>query len=229
MINPELSWRYERKFLVENISPGGLTLRVLKNPAAFVELYKPRTINSLYFDTLDFSFYRANVQGDNNRLKYRIRWYGKLFGHTSLQLEIKKKTGLLGTKHVYNLGSHDIKPENTARDLKTLILETESIPEDIRAIVSMIQPVVLTRYDRRYYRCRDTKLRVTLDRNLEFYSVFHNTFSKIYGGIGGYLGILELKYAAELDDYARDISCEFLLRSTKSSKYVSAVDCLQNL
>ena len=65
---------------------------VLVNPYCFKEIFHRRSVNNIYFDDQNMSFYRQNVAGDANREKYRLRWYGDDFVKVSNPtFEIKKK------------------------------------------------------------------------------------------------------------------------------------------
>ena len=56
---------------------------------------------SLYFDTVDYKFFKDNIEGTGNRVKARLRWYQNS-NHTDNKikttLELKKKRGFVGTK-----------------------------------------------------------------------------------------------------------------------------------
>ena len=39
------------------------------------EIYEPRTIKSLYFDTIDFSLFKSSLFNDASSIKLRIRTY----------------------------------------------------------------------------------------------------------------------------------------------------------
>ena len=43
----------------------------------FYKKYNKRLVNSLYFDDLNFSSFKDNVDGNTHRLKTRIRWYNE--------------------------------------------------------------------------------------------------------------------------------------------------------
>ena len=65
------------------------------HPALFSEIYHERCVN-IYFDTPAFDYYEANVRGQAERIKARVRWYGKLLGKIKRPvLEIKRKHGLV--------------------------------------------------------------------------------------------------------------------------------------
>ena len=99
-------YRYERKFFVENKTAIELDLIVKNHPYFFKEIFKERFINNIYFDTPNLSNYYANVDGNYNRRKVRIRWYGNLLGEIeNPKLEIKIKQGELGNKIIHSVNN----------------------------------------------------------------------------------------------------------------------------
>ena len=86
-----------------------------------------------------------------------------------------------------------------------------------------LQPTLLNRYKRTYYLSYDKKFRVTVDSEMEFYSInpireFFKTFSDERKTI------VELKYDQEHFDNAKNITQSFPFRVTKNSKYVVGIE-----
>ncbi len=97
-------YRYERKFLIEDLHWSEIESYIKFHPSNFSEIFYQRFINNLYFDTVDMSSYWDNVDGVKDRQKFRMRWYGDLFGYIEKPtLEVKKKRGIVGTKESYPL------------------------------------------------------------------------------------------------------------------------------
>ena len=79
------SLRFERKFIFEEMPLDDIINNVvLCNPYCFKEIFHRRSVNNIYFDDQNMSFYRQNVAGDANREKYRLRWYGDDFAQKLL-------------------------------------------------------------------------------------------------------------------------------------------------
>lgn len=74
------SFRYERKFLVEDLMPFQATGLIKLHPRLFYSPYPPRHVNNLYLDTPEMENYYDNVTGAPQRRKVRVRWYGDPFG-----------------------------------------------------------------------------------------------------------------------------------------------------
>ena len=46
------------------------------------EIYEKRKINSIYLDTFDLNDFTDTVDGEKQRSKLRVRWYGQTFNST---------------------------------------------------------------------------------------------------------------------------------------------------
>ena len=70
------SYRYERKFNIPK-HLGSYCLALIKsNSIILSEIFEERQVNSFYYDTYNLKFARQNINGNNNRKKIRLRYYG---------------------------------------------------------------------------------------------------------------------------------------------------------
>jgi len=218
------SYRYERKFLVENCRPQTIEGVVHLHPASFYSIYEPRFINNIYLDTPCFLNYRNALDGLAKRLKVRIRWYGDLFSHVcSPQLEIKGKEGYLGYKSIYPLNDVDFCRKIDSECIDSLLDDSE-LPSDIRNYLFYTRPVLFNRYSRKYWRSLDRRYRLTLDHNIWFsgFTAFENQDLKDY--VEDTCVILEIKYNL-MDDFSfAGIANRLPFRQTRSSKYLAGMD-----
>lgn len=220
--------RYERKFVIAHMSRQQVERRLRLHPAGFREIYSPRFVNNVYFDTPSLQNYRDSVEGVTHRRKVRIRWYGDLFGEvTNPRLEVKEKVGLLGMKHVAPLVDFEVQPGLTEREVCHWLKATD-LPADMAVFTRWMQPVLLNRYGRRYWISRDGRYRATLDWEV----IYHRMLGAQYWYVQpqrdeGKL-ILELKYQKEMDENVTSVSRHFPCRLSKSSKYVTGVNLLHN-
>ena len=76
----EQNARYERKFLIESFDITELEQVVKENSFLFSEIFHERKVNNIYLDSCELDSYHHNESGISNRVKYRVRWYGKFFG-----------------------------------------------------------------------------------------------------------------------------------------------------
>lgn len=220
--------RYERKYLSEDLSFDEAELFIKMHPAGFREIYKGRYINNIYYDSPGLNAFYDNVEGNKERIKLRVRWYGDLFGDIqNANFEYKIKEGLLGTKNTYPAPAFLLK-ENT--DVQRLFegSREEQLPPQLKEDLKTLNPVIINRYHRKYFRSFDKRFRVTIDRKLSF---FLPTDTEKKAGFTPYRNdnatIVELKYGAMNDDDARPLSTSFPFRMTKSSKYVMGMSALQ--
>ena len=221
----EIERRYETKFRITDLDLYEVQHLIKTHPAVFQEVYYQRNVNNIYFDSSGLKSFVDNVEGETNRRKVRIRWYGDLFGLCEEpKLEIKYKSGLLGWKE-----KHHLKAFKLSKDVffpyKDVISELTS-KKDFNVLklhLDALQPALLNRYKRSYYLSYDKKFRVTVDTEMEFYSInpvreFFKTFSDERQTI------MELKYDQEHFESAKNITQSFPFRVTKNSKYVVGIE-----
>lgn len=222
---PLETYRYERKFVVEELTLPQVIAVLRLHPKMFYAPYPPRQINNLYLDTADLESYFDNVHGSPRRRKVRVRWYGELCGEIHHPvLEIKVKDGLPGYKHSYPLRSFELNRYFSDRRFQRA-LDGCGLPAAVRGDLRAMNVVLLNRYCRRYYASRDGSFRVTLDTDLRFY--------KINGAAGNTLLhrqvnfrdiIVELKYELKQETQADRVAGFFPFRITRSSKYVQGME-----
>ena len=218
------SYRYERKFLVDQLDEHQVKGLVKRHPSMFYEPYPPRFINNFYLDSADMENYYDNVEGSGLRRKARIRWYGELMGQIDKPiLEFKIKRGLVGTKKQYPFPEFNL--GNGYRD--EILMEkiiTSDLPPEVKGYLRMMNVVLMNRYYRRYYATRDGRFRVTLDTGLTFYRVdrIKNRFTHKQTDYRNL--VVELKYDIDQDVSAFKVSGFFPFRVTKSSKYVQGIE-----
>ncbi len=227
MANPQNNiFRYERKFFIQNYSRKCIETIILQHPYFFSEIYHERYINSIYFDYLNFNNFMDNIDGNMDRKKYRIRWYGTLFTEIiNPVLEVKIKKGLVGTKENHSLQKFNISKGVNTSELKTAVNRSNIDPQVKMAINDQF-PVILNRYKRKYFESKNRKFRVTIDCEQEFYkfNILKNTFLQCHKDPTNI--ILEIKYEKQYDSEAEHITNHLPFRITKSSKYARGVALL---
>ncbi|MCK4752350.1 MAG: VTC domain-containing protein [Planctomycetes bacterium] len=220
------NYRYERKFFISELTRQEIESLIKLHPALFSEIYPPRYVNNIYFDSFDMKNYFDNIDGAADRVKVRIRWYGDLFGLTEKpMLELKIKRALLGTKKFYPL-----KPFNLDGDFgfETLVqvFKDSAIPEALRLQLILLKPVLLNRYSRWYYRSADSDYRLTVDSDMEFYEINVHSNTYLHRHKDHNHLVLELKYEQNKDHGAHNIAGFFPFRMTKNSKYLNGIESL---
>lgn len=214
--------RHERKFLITDHSAAEVEQIIKFNPACFTEIHQQRKVNNIYFDSLAYDSYYRNVEGDTNRTKARIRWYGALFGHiTNAVLEFKIKKGLLGRKEYFPLEAFLLDENFSKAQIESAITNT---PIDIQHWMLSMQPALLNSYTRKYFLSADKKFRLTIDREQVYYRISYNQNTFLNKVNNPQAVVLELKYEMSLDEEANEISNSFPFAMTKNSKYLQGIE-----
>ncbi len=220
---PLLRQRFERKFLIYPYSRSEAEMIIRLHPAAFSPIFKQRQVNNLYLDTPSLRFFYDNIYGSSDRKKFRIRWYGELFGRIQNPvLEIKVKNGYVGRKLSFPLIPFDFGPDLGAEDIDRVFAQSE-LPEWVRNELTILQPTLLNSYQRSYYQSHDRRFRITIDDQLQYFDVFTlpNSFARdraVHTEV-----VLELKYDFDQDDVADEITAGLPFRLIKNSKYINGI------
>ncbi|MEW5941076.1 MAG: VTC domain-containing protein, partial [Chloroflexota bacterium] len=215
------SYRYERKFLVEELDAGQARLMVKRHPSMFYEAYPPRVVNNLYLDTEDMDNYFANLAGADERCKVRVRWYGELFGEiASPVLEFKIKSGLVGRKQSYPFPVFRLDEDFSQRVFQDLARGAD-LPDSVRHHLRTLNVVLCNNYRRWYYATRDGRYRLTVDAEMAYYRVkkFGNRFLGRVRDDGRV--IVEMKYEKPFEAQSDRVAGFFPFRITRNSKYVT--------
>lgn len=216
------SHRYERKFLLEDLTVHEIESLVQLHPALFSTLYPPRWVNNVYFDSAGLESFFDNVDGSAARTKVRIRWYGDARGTVDgARLELKHKQGLVGSKEVFSLAGIDL-DGRLDRDAFADVFARSDLPDEVRSRVAGVVPTLINRYHRRYFRSADGRYRLTLDTELGFASAQRGRLDPRAWTRSPH-AVLELKYPCEAEPDADAITGAFPFRLTKSSKYVAGL------
>ena len=71
------NYRYERTMIAPLYDKEEINITFQNNKHIISNAYSPRLINSIYFDDNSLSLAKQNINGDSNRMKIRIRYYGE--------------------------------------------------------------------------------------------------------------------------------------------------------
>jgi hypothetical protein len=151
-------YRYERKFVFDADQSNEIDSILTSHPYLFSECFPTRDINNIYFDTESMHSYFDNIEGNSYRVKYRIRWYGNLFGEVrEPKLEIKVKDGVDGTKVTHRVVPFHFDDNTQSLNLKRLTTES-ALPRYYSDKLRTLRPVLINRYTRKYYLSKDKKI-----------------------------------------------------------------------
>lgn len=216
--------RYERKFVVSQLSKADIEQIVKNHPAVFSEIFHERFINNIYLDTPNLMSYVDNNVGKSHRKKVRIRWYGDLFDDIQHPiLEFKLKTGALGDKHSFPLEPFILNESFSIDCLKENLLNS-NLPDWVINEILILEPSLLNRYSRKYFQTIDKNYRLTIDSKLEYHDISRRNNNFIKHDINYIDNIIELKYENNKDNKADFITNNLPFRMTKSSKYVNGIE-----
>ena len=202
--------RLEKKF-VYNIGDESFKIFIING--MFKEIFSPRVVNSIYFDTPVYHDVWDNINGFGNRKKIRIRWYDNL-DNSSVFIEEKKKKNSVTQKTVNKLGVF-----RNYKELNEFINNEKFIKQDFILKRKLnIKRTIFIQYKRNYFELPNKKLRLTIDRNLKIYNNYPLNYIDLDKTI------LELKYKPIYSSYVNNFIYENKLnnRNQKFSKYVNS-------
>ena len=217
--------RYERKLVAERAGAGAVRRLVARHPAMFSPAYPPRWVNGIYFDTPLRASYGDNVEGNPDRSKMRLRWYGGLMGSvTDPVLEVKTKAGLIGGKQRFPLAPFVVDHTCCATTLAAML--RPQLPPGEAALIGSLEAVCAVRYHRDYYLSADGRFRVTVDADIAYAAIGRRRSRWHHRTTEGRRVIVEVKYDREHDPDADRISAWFPFRLARNSKYARALELL---
>lgn len=216
--------RYEKKFVISELPSHEIEHLIKHNSAVFSEIFYERRVNNIYLDSIGCENYQDHLAGTSQRLKIRIRWYGKIFGlikNPILELKIKKND--LGKKSFFQLNPFILDKNFSGRLLQKVFLKSD-LPEWLIEKLKLYHPTLLNSYKRRYFISFDKKHRITLDKNQIFFRIkdIDNSFKERITNNETY--VLEMKYSLKDYEKAANIMQEFPFRLTANSKYLSGIE-----
>ena len=208
--------RIERKFSV-GVHNKDFFEKILKLNC-FHKPFNDREVSSIYFDTHDYDFLRANIDGIGVRKKIRIRWYNNDYKNFSYEEKTKNNFLVFKKTKKINFLFH--------RDKFTDNLKEYYISEKDKNFKEANFRIVLkTKYKRSYWLSNDKKIRATIDTNL-----ITSPYKNLEKIIKLPDTILEFKYLPMYENYFRNFyrNIDSGLRVVKYSKYVRSFFELNN-
>ena len=185
----------------------------------FKEIYEKRKINSIYLDTFDLNDFKDTIDGEKQRSKLRMRWYGQTFNSTIKPiLENKIKINNKNFKIKQNLKNLQILNDLSYNKIKKYLNDSEVQDPNILVKFQRRNPNIFISYDRRYYMFKN--IRITMDSNLHYKDFYkNNKISKNDFIKKKNFHILEMKYDDDQFNNVTILTNKFRNRVTKFSKY----------
>ena len=163
--------RYEIKMVFNGLQTGLVRSLIIGHSQLFKRAYPSRQVNNIYFDTEDFQFKDAHIQGNESRIKIRQRWYHDTWKFSNSLLEIKSKSGNLGSKTVIPIPVEIDLTDTTWNELRPMI--RSYIKQASQHLILNTNPVLINNYHREYFESADQLIRITLDTRV-------NSFSQVF-------------------------------------------------
>ena len=222
-------FRYEHKYIIPK-SLEDQTLALIKsNVYKINEQYQQRRVNSIYYDSDDLILAKQNVDGNEERHKIRLRYYGDISMLNNPTLEIKSKKGYVGTKKIISIDHNN--PMYAISNISEMDA-ISNLPLSINYLSSQLKPVLLVSYVRRYFVSSSDSFRLTLDTKIIYKSI--DSLIDIYskdeiGFISNYDSVLEIKYDVinNLNYLIGNLKLPF--RLTRNSKYITGLSAIGRL
>lgn len=191
--------RHEKKYTFSLNNLSEVKKNINESKYSFYKSYNNRYVNSIYLDSFNYSNYEENLAGLSNRSKARLRWYSdepfsKISNKKDIFFEIKIRKNLFGSKLIHKLNFSDI-PDSC--DTTSLIFYLRKVlPLDFLPYIDHCSIFSLgVSYEREYYENFTKKLRLTVDKNINFFKINSSNifnFDQIEKNKLDY-GVLEIK------------------------------------
>lgn len=223
-VSENIQQRYEQKFVFKQKHSAYVEQIVKAHPAHFQEIFQQRQINNIYLDDSEFNFYHDHKRETAERKKVRIRWYGDTFGKVVKPvLEIKNRNGELRIKKSYRLPVFTFEKGFNSISLQELFTRA-SLPLNVFDEMEALEPRLLNRYSRKYYRSSDLYFRFTIDNTLEYFDFFRSQNSFLQQEMDNDHIILELKFDVAFVLEVASINSVLPAQDKVFSKYVSGME-----
>ena len=212
--------RYEVKMVSQASAYPRLRMCLRLDRAAIKELYPPRIVQSVYFDTWRNRALEENLAGISHRQKIRFRWYGDARTNVRGTLERKVRENMLGWKELLRIDADIAVDGETRHDLARAVFG-HLTDEWMDVGASALLPAQWIRYEREYYIAG--AIRVTIDRKLRTWDQRHRRrVSSRFRTMAPDVMIVEAKCAKEHYDELQALINRFPMRVDRCSKFVYA-------
>lgn len=207
-------FRYERKFIINNLSIPELENLLRFSSLKFKKNFIQRKVNSIYFDDYNSNSILENLDGNNFKTKFRLRWYGDKKLIKSPVLELKKKESYINSKELFKIKNFK-KIKFSKKNINFLLNQLK------KKFIFLLNKSAIssTHYNRLYFISSKKNVRATIDFNINYFDIKNyinlNKYSKSI--------ILEIKYLNKDDEIVRKNLENISFRISKNSKYLNSL------
>ena len=208
--------RYEIKLVLNESQLNDLLILIKQQ--RFKHPHPKRIVNSLYFDTYDFSSVKDNISGISDRKKIRLRWYDN--NNNTPLLEIKKRYGRVGDKRKIKttFKSGEEIESLSAKNIFDRLLRG-NYDYDHFFFDPNFKPILWVRYQREYFLSSEG-LRLTIDKKIQFSQVSYFKPISFQKKMNYNKNIIEIKFPIEMKELLNKILRRSGLIPVRHSKYL---------
>ncbi|MDA9676733.1 VTC domain-containing protein [bacterium] len=192
-----MSFRIEEKILIDKKVI--IDFKKLLTEKSFKPIFKPRIIQSLYFENSNYEMYNDSIEGLTPRKKIRIRNYPESQDNfLYLEIKISSVEGRFKTRKIINKNLFEFKKKNGIIDLQ----------------YGHCKPCINIVYEREYFKLDD--VRISIDNNIN-YKVHNKNVNQTENNC-----IVEIKTSIKknIDQLVKD----FPFQKQRFSKYCNAIE-----
>lgn len=217
--------RYELKYVHDSAHLLQSDEQILGVQFPLRRSFPNRTVCNVYFDTIGLRCFAESLAGVSRRTKTRIRWYGAVQDAINPKLEVKRRYNQVGTKEQFALPDINL-AANSWSDIRKSVRDRLPV-EALRVYDTFSAPILINSYRRSYFESLDGKLRLTIDRDLQFYDQrLRSGPNLLYDRAKVGHTIIEVKCAVENRGLATSLTKRLGLRRIRMSKYCLGVESL---
>ena len=183
--------------------------------------YDDRLINSIYYDSENFTTARDNLAGISNRRKYRIRWYNDKTKNFNYEIKIKKNN--LGKK-LFLKSDHSLLDLNLLFSSKNNFLKKKENEFFLNYLCSKnLLPKMNVSYLRSYFVYQN-KIRITYDRKISYKLMNKQSLKKNI--MKDFMNVIEIKFEPENTSLALNLIQNSNFNPKRFSKYLRGLHLL---
>ena len=216
--------RYEYKFVLNYYQIPYIESVIKKSTLFFRKPHDSNIVKNIYFDDMTYQSWTNNIDGLSVREKLRYRWYSDDFNITRQSFfEIKSKKNQIGTKFRIPID----KKINLNLITKYEFLDNFIMDYHLKVLLTKYNQITLINsYYRDYYESQFNNIRITIDKDISFYSQLSKQKFNTKRVNKLQYCVLEVKFPPEKLIDACKILNEIKLTRTRSSKYVTGMNTL---
>ena len=214
--------RYEIKFVLDSHNISTFE-NWIKYYARCKKKHPDRLVNSIYFEDPNDTSILDNINGNNNRIKVRLRWYGnrELKEVLSPKLEYKIKNGRLSKKNTLEIPQIRNKILNSNQSIIRNIIVQKCKKNSLNHffLKNYYFSKLMTSYRRKYFE-NSEGLRITIDDKIEFRRLLLGKSVNDSKKIIYSKKVIELKFNPSKKEYVSELLKKTSLTPKRHSKYL---------